>query len=357
MSNNLSAPRLTGGQANPETTSNDADNALDAALTETLVVDLTNSATVTAANYQSAMRIKVTPSGVAKTLTLQAIKKLSVIDNQGTNNITVALGTANFTLAHGAQCFVYTDGTANGLLQLALGGGTGGGSGTDPMDLAVFVPGKPLGPSVVFRYNVVRAFTWPISLTGSTFNAGVAATGTSVFTIKQNGTSIGTLSYAAAGTVPTVTFASAVTFAVNDVITIEAPTTQDATLADIAFNFNGSRTHDDTILVPFDLNLFINGKPAATAKLLRFNVVRAFTLPASLTGSVANAGTASSASTVFTIKQNGASIGTITFSTSATGTLSFAASVTFAVNDVLTIESPAQDATLADVAFNLKGSR
>lgn len=359
MSNNLNLTQVADGQANPEVPVNDKGGELDAALTETVIIDATNDVTVTSAQYRRCIRLVVTPTGSAKTVTVPAVKRLLVIKNDGANDVDVACGSTSFTLAAGTQSFIYTDGTTNGLEELAVGGGGGGGGSSteQPFDLATYVPGLPGAASVVFRYNVLRAFTWPVSLTGSVFNSRVAATGTAVFTIKQNGSSIGSLSFAAAGTVPTVTFASAVTFAVNDIITIEAPGTQDGTLADIAFDFLGSRSLG-TSMTPFDISLFVNGKPAASAKLLRFNVLRSFVWQASLTGTVVNAGVAATASTVFTIKLNGSSIGTLTFAASGTtATISFAADVFFVPGDVITLESPAQDATLADVAFNFFGSR
>lgn len=236
MSTNLNAPALTGGQATPETTVNDAIGAMDAAITENLVVDLTANVTLTAAQYRSAIRFSVTPSTASKTLTLQAIKRLVFITNDSANTITVALGTTNFTMTVGAAVMVYTDGTANGLFFWLLTSTTA----PVPYDLGLFIPGAPTISQIVLRFNVVRAFTLPVSLTGSLATAGGASTGTATFTIKQNGTSIGTIVFTASATA-TFTFASAVTFAANDVITITAPGSVDATLSDISFNFKGTR--------------------------------------------------------------------------------------------------------------------
>lgn len=130
MSTNLAVPALTGGQANPETTVNDATGAIDAALTETLTVDLTGDVTLTNAQYRGAIRISVTPAGASKTLTLPAIKRLLLIDNfQASHAITIKVGTTTFNLAVSTATFVYTDGTTNGLEQLAIGGSGGGGTG------------------------------------------------------------------------------------------------------------------------------------------------------------------------------------------------------------------------------------
>lgn len=236
MSANLNAPALVGGQANPEITVNDAIGVMDAAITGLLVIDLTNNVALTALQYRSAIRFSITPAGVAKTLTLQAIKRLVFVSNESANSITVALGTTNFALAAGGAAMVYTDGTANGLVFWLLTSTTA----PVPYDLGVFIPGAPTGSQVVLRFNVVRAFTLPASLTGSVATAGAASTGTATFTIKRNGAAIGTIVYTTSATA-TFTFASAITFAANDIITIEAPGTADATLSDVAFNFKGTR--------------------------------------------------------------------------------------------------------------------
>jgi hypothetical protein len=239
MSTNLSLPALSGGQANPETTVNDANGAIDAAITETLVVDLTVDETLSSADYCSAIRFSITPTGSAKTLTLPAVKRLVYISNDGTIDCTIAKGSTTISLAHGDGGFFYTDGTTNGLLQLSAGAGGGGGS-TD-FDVVTFVPGVLVNSQLCMRILVGRAFTWPSGLTGSVFSSGVAATASTTLTIKQNGTSIGTLVWAASGTTPTVTFSSSVTFAIDDVITIEAPSSADATLADVSLTFLGTK--------------------------------------------------------------------------------------------------------------------
>jgi len=235
MSANLNAPALVGGQATPETTVNDAVGAMDAAITEILVVNLTASVALTAAQYRSAIRFSVTPTGVGMTLTLPAIKRLVFLTNDGTNSISVTVGTTTVALAAAAATMIYTDGTANGLLSFQLSA-----VANPANDLAVFAPGVLTASQLCLRFNVVRAFTLPISLTGSVATAGVASTGTATLTINRNGVSIGTIVFTASATA-TFTFAAAVTFAVNDVITIVAPAAADATLADVSISFLGHR--------------------------------------------------------------------------------------------------------------------
>ncbi len=108
---------------------------------------------------------------------------------------------------------------------------------------------------------------------------------------------------------------------------------------------------------PFDIGLYIEGVTTNSENVLRYVFNRAVTLPASLTGSHASANTASTGTVSFALKNNGGSIGTITFTASATGTFTFASPVTFAIGDVLTITAPVTaDATLADININLAGT-
>lgn len=88
-----------------------------------------------------------------------------------------------------------------------------------------------------------------------------------------------------------------------------------------------------------------------------------FTLPATLTGSLAKAVTASSGTVVLVIRKAtgvgglGTSIGTLTFTTSATGVFSFAADVAFAVGDRLLLVCPSPaDVGLADTTILFMGN-
>lgn len=122
--------------------------------------------------------------------------------------------------------------------------GAAGAAGTPALnvaDLLLFFPSTLVANSqVLAKLEIVRAFTWPASLTGSVFKCGTNPAATCVFSILQNGTSKGTLSFSTSGAC-TVTFASAVTFAVNDELKITGPSTKDTAIADLSFSFLGSR--------------------------------------------------------------------------------------------------------------------
>lgn len=108
----------------------------------------------------------------------------------------------------------------------------------------------------------------------------------------------------------------------------------------------------------YDVAFSVYGKPANAENVMRFIVPRALVLAANLQGSLAKAGIAGTASSVFSIKKNGSQVATITFSAGATsGTFSTQASLSLASGDVLTVDAQATaDATLANIDFTFVGT-
>lgn len=107
--------------------------------------------------------------------------------------------------------------------------------------------------------------------------------------------------------------------------------------------------------IPYDLAGSIIGKPAASAVVLRFVAVRAFSIPAGLTGTRASSATAATASTVLALQKNSTQFGTMTWAAAgSTATMAAASATSFAVGDVLTIVAPGtQDATFADAQYTI----
>ena len=238
MSTNLGAASLVGGQANPETTVNDAVGRLDAAITEILSVDASADVVLTTTQYQAAFRFDIDTSTAGKKVTLPAVKRMVLVRNTTANSVDIVKGVTTIAVASGADKLLYTDGSADGLVELQFG--SGGGGGTQPFDLHLFIPGVLADSQLVLRLKVTTAFTLPSGLTGSYFTAGVASAATATLTIKQNGSSIGTINFSTSAT-GAATFASDVTFAVGDLFTIEGPATHDTTLADVSIDLAGTR--------------------------------------------------------------------------------------------------------------------
>jgi len=118
---------------------------------------------------------------------------------------------------------------------------TGGGAIAAPAFVSGSWSGSPGSNQVVERYIFGAPVTFPPGLAGSYGAAGTSATSAASFTIAKNGTAIGTMSFAAGAGAAGFTMASAATFAGGDVLTITAPATPDATLANLAWTLRGSQ--------------------------------------------------------------------------------------------------------------------
>lgn len=96
-----------------------------------------------------------------------------------------------------------------------------------------FIPGLPAAGATVYQ-TVFTETTILKTTTPTELYAGVAATASSVFTLARNGVSVGTITVPAAGQTGTVSVGANVTFNAGDRLSVIAPGTQDATLADVA---------------------------------------------------------------------------------------------------------------------------
>ena len=101
--------------------------------------------------------------------------------------------------------------------------------------------GQPSAGGTIIRFQFPITVTFPAGLMNSFFIAGTVSTGSSVFTINKNGSSVGTATFAGSATSATFSFAAQVTYAISDIMTIVAPNPQDATLGDLGLSLLGSR--------------------------------------------------------------------------------------------------------------------
>jgi Putative phage tail protein len=99
--------------------------------------------------------------------------------------------------------------------------------------------GKPTASQVLQSYVFVAPATIPAGFPGSQGVAATAATAAAAFTITKNGTNIGIMTFTASATTATFSMNFAVQFNTGDVLTILAPATPDATLADLAWTITG----------------------------------------------------------------------------------------------------------------------
>jgi len=114
----------------------------------------------------------------------------------------------------------------------------------------------------------------------------------------------------------------------------------------------------DKSAIPYDIAGSILSKPTASAIVMRFVSVRAFTLPTNFAGSRAVASTVPTGTTVFVVRKNGTQVGTLTFSANnEPGVFASTAPVTYEPGAVMAIVAPATpDATLNNVQFTFVGT-
>jgi hypothetical protein len=112
---------------------------------------------------------------------------------------------------------------------------------SQPYDLGGAYTGAPTSSVVMMRYKFPRTVVFAAGLSPSQGVAAGAATAQTDIDIQKNATSVGTMRFAAAGTSATFIMASQTSFATGDVLTLVAPGTPDATLANIAWTLSGVR--------------------------------------------------------------------------------------------------------------------
>ena len=109
-------------------------------------------------------------------------------------------------------------------------------------DLALSISGTMTASEVVLQYVAPVAFAIPAGGTGSYAKAANSATASTTVTIKLNGSSVGTIVWAASSATGAFTIGSPIVLAAGDALQLVAPATPDTTLADIGITLAGVRT-------------------------------------------------------------------------------------------------------------------
>jgi hypothetical protein len=243
---NLAIEHILQSQAQKEVTANEAFDALDQAIAGLLEVDVSAGGTVTV-DPAAALECKM----LRLTGTLAADVEVVVPDNRKpyfVHNTTAGGFAVTIKTAAGAgiavesslhdTAVVYCDGTD----VIAISIGNAGGDDIGPYDVGVYFPGTPGAGATLLQLIAPRAFKLPAGLTGSQGYAGTAPTAQADLDIRKNGASIGTVTFAAAASTASFSFASEVAFVAGDRLAVLAPASQDASLADISITFKGTRT-------------------------------------------------------------------------------------------------------------------
>jgi hypothetical protein len=102
--------------------------------------------------------------------------------------------------------------------------------------IPVWVPGTPGNAQILLKFKANFDFTVPANMAGTKTTCDNNPTGAATFTIAKNGTSIGTVQFQTNGTATLAGAGASFAAASNDVFTLTAPTTADATLSFFSIN-------------------------------------------------------------------------------------------------------------------------
>jgi len=110
-----------------------------------------------------------------------------------------------------------------------------------PYDFTVVVLGKPTVSQIVAQFDIVRNIYFPVNFINSICTASTAASASTIFNVNLNGTLIGNIIFAAGSSTATFSTVSAnsTLIASGSVLTIVAPATPDATLANVTGTLAG----------------------------------------------------------------------------------------------------------------------
>lgn len=115
---------------------------------------------------------------------------------------------------------------------------------TQPYDVAgIYTGGIPASFKIMPQLPMVRAVNFPANFLGSQGSLETAPTAQLDFTIKKNGTSIGTMTFAASSTVATFTTSGLpISMMIGDRLSVTASSSADASAADLGFILKGTRS-------------------------------------------------------------------------------------------------------------------
>lgn len=330
------------------------------------------------------------PINTAGTIALSTRSAGTLMGNPGTASavpldVTVgsglALSTAGTLSATAGAGGTVTSITAG----IGLSGGTITGAGTIALGTrgAATLMGNPaasaappsdvtIGGGLSLSVGGVLSATAVGGGTVTSITAGAGLTGgaiTAAGTIALANTTVGAGSYTYAGF--TVTADGRLTAASSGAAPPGPATIAPLALGSAAIGTSALYARQDHVHPispqPYDIGVFTPSTLTASQDILRFAAPRSVTLPVSLTGSQATAGTAAAASSTLVIQAaQGANapntftqIGSINFAAAAAkATFTFASQVVLAAGDVLRILAPSTaDTALADVNITLAATR
>lgn len=106
-------------------------------------------------------------------------------------------------------------------------------------DIGCYTPFVPTASETVLLLPIERSVRFAVNLAPSLASCGVNATSSSVYSVKKNGTQFATITFTSSGASGTIS-SSGTVFVAGDILTIVAPASPDATLANVGILLSGT---------------------------------------------------------------------------------------------------------------------
>lgn len=217
-------------------------------------------------------------------------------------------------------------------------------------DLGGFVPGVPVGSSVVVAQQITKPLVINADDPG-TATSDTAPIGASSFDIQINNSSVGSIAFSAGVATGTVSWTGATSISAGDRLEIIAPASPDAFQDNYSFIIKAYQEGQDD---DYTIQTYVPSIPTASEVVLSYVAPRAIAINEADNGS-SSSEVATTGSTTYDIQVNGASVGSVAYGAAATeGTVSWTGSRSIAVGDLIQILAPGSpDATHTDIFFTL----
>lgn len=226
---NFEIEHLDPSQTGKETTVNDAWDRIDQRLSEVLIHNMASDADYTldtgVADEHQYLMIRITDTSVflstSRAIQFPANRGLYIFHNLTAQDLNARVGGAggSVTCGSGTLNIIVSDGT-----DMLFAAGSGGSPSTGlAYDFSFFLGGLPASSAEVIRIPFTRSVTFPQNLPNSEGSAKVAATASTTFTFKKNGSAFATMNFAISAALATFTQASDTTFIAGDVFTVDSP--------------------------------------------------------------------------------------------------------------------------------------
>ena len=230
-STNLGITLVETGQVDKEAAINTAIDTLDNCIAGLVSHNFSSDADYTLSSSEAAnLHILITDTSTYLTtqrnIILPANRQVHIVTNNTLQSIQfkTASGSGVIVGTTGVE-WIYCDGT--NIIAISSVSSIG-----IPYDIMQFYPGELGTGAILSAITFPRLIEYAANMPGSYAKCITAPTASTVLALKKNGVSLGTITFSAASTTGSISSSSALFYA-GDILTIEAPVTPDATLADV----------------------------------------------------------------------------------------------------------------------------